>query len=129
MHQRMTRVIALAAVLLTAFPAFAQSQRDRHWVATWATALVGRPLTTPAPAPQPAATQAPQQAGARPAGSPPLLTFNNQTLRQIVRTSVGGDRVRVVLSNAFGTGLLVVGPRTSRFATRTAQSWSGPGVR
>ena len=36
-----------------------------------------------------------------PAASP---TFNNQTLRQIVHTSIGGKQVRVRLSNLFGTG-------------------------
>jgi lysophospholipase L1-like esterase len=35
--------------------------------------------------------------------------FTNQTLRQIVRTSVGGSRLRVVLSNAFGTAPLTIG--------------------
>jgi lysophospholipase L1-like esterase len=34
---------------------------------------------------------------------------NNQTLRQIVRTSVGGSRVRIVLSNAFGTAPIEIG--------------------
>jgi lysophospholipase L1-like esterase len=33
----------------------------------------------------------------------------NQTIRQIVRTSIGGTRVRVVLSNAFGTAPIEVG--------------------
>jgi len=33
----------------------------------------------------------------------------NQTIRQIVRTSIGGSRVRVVLSNAFGTAPLTIG--------------------
>ncbi len=33
----------------------------------------------------------------------------NQTIRQIVRTSIGGSRVRVVLSNAFGTAPIEVG--------------------
>ena len=42
------------------------------------------------------------------AGGAPL-NFNDQTLRQIVHTSLGGDRVRVVLSNAFGTSPLAVG--------------------
>ena len=37
------------------------------------------------------------------------LNFNNQTLRQIVHTSLGGDRVRIVLSNAFGPSPLSVG--------------------
>ena len=46
------------------------------------------------------------------------MTVSNQTLRQIVRTSVGGSRVRVVLSNAFGTSPVAIGaadiaPRSS----------------
>jgi lysophospholipase L1-like esterase len=45
--------------------------------------------------------------GGRGGGVP--LNFNNQTLRQIVHTSLGGDRVRIVLSNAFGTSALSVG--------------------
>ena len=35
--------------------------------------------------------------------------MNNQTLRQIVRTSIGGSKVRVVLSNAFGTAPVQIG--------------------
>jgi lysophospholipase L1-like esterase len=35
--------------------------------------------------------------------------FNNQTLRQIVHTSIGGSSVRVVLSNAYGTAPLTIG--------------------
>jgi lysophospholipase L1-like esterase len=34
---------------------------------------------------------------------------NNQTLRQIVRTSIGGSRIRIVLSNAFGTAPIEIG--------------------
>jgi lysophospholipase L1-like esterase len=37
------------------------------------------------------------------------LNFKNQTLRQIVHVSLGGDRVRVVFSNAFGTSPLEIG--------------------
>jgi lysophospholipase L1-like esterase len=37
------------------------------------------------------------------------LNFKNQTLRQIVHTSLGGSRVRVVVSNAFGTIPLEIG--------------------
>jgi lysophospholipase L1-like esterase len=36
------------------------------------------------------------------------LTFHQQTLRQIVHTSVGGSIARVRISNAFGTGPLTV---------------------
>jgi lysophospholipase L1-like esterase len=34
---------------------------------------------------------------------------SNQTVRQVVRVSVGGDRLRVVLSNAFGTAPIEIG--------------------
>ena len=37
------------------------------------------------------------------------VTFNNQTVRQIVHTTVGGNRVRIRLSNEFGTTPLVIG--------------------
>jgi lysophospholipase L1-like esterase len=37
------------------------------------------------------------------------MHFTNQTLRQIIHTSIGGSRVRVVLSNAYGTTPLTVG--------------------
>jgi lysophospholipase L1-like esterase len=36
-------------------------------------------------------------------------SFSNQTLRQIVRLSAGGDALRVRFTNAFGTGPLAVG--------------------
>ncbi len=66
------------------------AQSDEHWVGTWATALVEQAAIPGVPE-----TQGPSVA--------------NQTLRQIVRVSLGGDRVRVVLSNAFGTMPLEVG--------------------
>jgi len=65
-----------------------------HWVGTWATA----PVSVPS---QPGGQAQLQQ------GPPPSV--NNQTLRQIVHTSIGGDRVRVVLTNAFGTAPLALG--------------------
>jgi lysophospholipase L1-like esterase len=107
MRQRLTFAVVLA-VLLTTVPAFPQNRSNERWVATWATALVGRPQTPPA-APAPAAPV--QPAAGAPAGPPPvpLPTFTNQTLRQIVHTSVGGDRVRVTLSNTFGTAPIDIG--------------------
>ena len=75
-----------------------QGTDGRHWVGTWATALVARPAVPPPPAA--AAGQAPPA---------PPLNFNNQTIRQIVRVSIGGPEVRAVFSNAFGTAPLRVG--------------------
>jgi lysophospholipase L1-like esterase len=54
---------------------------NMHWVGTW--------TTTPAPA----------ESGA----------FSNQTLRMNPRVSIGGDRVRIRLSNAYGSAKLLVG--------------------
>jgi lysophospholipase L1-like esterase len=85
-------VLALQPVLL------AQSGRaSDHWVGTWATAVVAR---LPVP---------PQGQGQQQPAPPPPLNVSNQTLRQIVHTSVGGERVRVVFSNTFGTAPLPVG--------------------
>ena len=57
---------------------------------------------------------APQGRGAGPggppnAGPPPVRSFNSQTVRLIVRPTLGGGRLRITLSNAFGTAPLVVG--------------------
>jgi lysophospholipase L1-like esterase len=65
-----------------------------HWVGTWTTA--------PAPA-----------EGA---------AFSNQTLRMNARTSIGGDTVRVRLSNAYGNRKLTVG------AAHIGLRDSGPGI-
>jgi lysophospholipase L1-like esterase len=54
------------------------------WVGTWATVVTAAPPGVPA-------------------------TFADQTLRQVVRVSVGGDAVRVRLSNEFGAEPLVLG--------------------
>jgi lysophospholipase L1-like esterase len=103
-------------------PSRAQAPTER-WVGTWATALVGRPQTPPMPGPPgPApfmrnACPAPPAPATPPAvpppgatfGPQPFMHFTNQTLRQIVRTSIGGTRVRVVLSNAFGTAPIAIG--------------------
>jgi lysophospholipase L1-like esterase len=100
----------LAASILTVHP-IAQQGGGEHWVGTWATAVVGRPQnpTPPAPAAAPAAGQAAQGQPAQPPQPAPFVHFTNQTLRQIVHASIGGPRVRVVVSNAFGTAPLTIG--------------------
>ncbi|HXJ39503.1 MAG TPA: SGNH/GDSL hydrolase family protein [Bryobacteraceae bacterium] len=60
-----------------------------HWVGTWGAA--------PAPQLDAAAMQAQK------------LEFQNQTVREIVHTSIGGDTVRVRLSNAFGPEPVEIG--------------------
>jgi lysophospholipase L1-like esterase len=73
-----------------------------HWVATWVSAQQ-QPRAAFGPPPQPAAP------GAPPRPAPPPSGFNNQTVRMIVRSSIGGSRVRVELSNASGAKPLMVG--------------------
>jgi lysophospholipase L1-like esterase len=123
--------IVFAFVLVRAEPdVLAQRGSIDRWVGTWATAEVGRPQnpTPPAPAPRPfmpntrcpappapAVSAAPAQTFA----PPPFIQFTNQTLRQIVRTSIGGAKMRVVLTNAYGTGPVTVG--AAHIALRDAQ--------
>ena len=90
-----TRFQAIAFVLFFMAAAPVRAQPEEHWVGTWATAEVGRS----------------QNNRPRPDGRarPRPIHFTNQTLRQIVRVSIGGSRVRVVVSNRFGTAPLTVG--------------------
>ncbi len=120
---------ALAIALPLAQFSFAQNGAgDAHWVATWATAEQqpgfgrggpggrgpgGPPAGTPGQLPQqaPAAGQQVAQPAPQPppAAAPVASTLNNQTARMIVRTSIGGSRIRVQFSNAFGTAALNMG--------------------
>lgn len=122
--RRLARLALAALVLGLAWPgghASLRAQTGRsgeRFVATWATAVVARPQGPPAAAPvAPGSLCAPptfgppqgRQGGGPPPTPPAPLNFANQTLRQIVHVSIGGERVRVVLSNAFGSVPLAVG--------------------
>ncbi len=137
------RAVVLASALAVAIGTLERAPRAQggdRWVGTWSTALVGRPQTPPLPGPPGPppfmrnACPAPQAPANPPAVPPPGATFGpqpfphftNQTLRQIVRTSVGGSRVRVVLSNAFGNAPVTIGAayialRDKEDAIKTAQ--------
>jgi lysophospholipase L1-like esterase len=76
--------------LACALALMATHAQAADWVATWGAAPV-----TPTPA-----------------GGPPGRTtpsFDNQTIRQVVRISTGGQRVRIRLSNAYGAQPLTIG--------------------
>jgi lysophospholipase L1-like esterase len=70
---------------------------DEHWVSTWATSqqLVATP-------PRPARTGGPEATNLP-------SSFANQTVRMIVRTSVGGGRVRIELSNMLNAQPIEIG--------------------
>ena len=74
-------MLAIAGMAIAPATIAQDGTRDIHWVGTW--------------------TASPQAAS-----SP--VEFKGQTIRQIVRVSIGGKRVRVRLSNAFGAGPLVI---------------------
>lgn len=108
------------AVLATASLGLAQTPTtsSSHWVATWGTAELSarisaspaaRGAQVPAPVPAPAAPPAATTAPAAPPPVPVLTSLNNQTLRMIVHTSIGGDTVRIRLVNAFGAPTATVG--------------------
>src|SRR5262245_60184246 len=88
------RTLAVTGVCVAGLMASQLGAQSReHWVGTWSTAETWRPAV-------PAAPPAPPPGQATP---PRPVQFNNQTVRQVVHTSLGGERLRVVLSNAFGT--------------------------
>lgn len=84
---------SMALALTLALPAHAENQK---WVGAWATAQL---------APDAKNSLDPQD-------------YPNATLRQVVRLSIGGDKVRVRLSNAFGTQPLTI--KAARVAVSAA---------
>jgi lysophospholipase L1-like esterase len=99
--------LRIVSVLLLASASIAFCQE--HWVATWAASpQETRAFTPPANAPQ--AGRGPEAGrGQQAAFTPPIMNFHDETVRMIVRTSIGGRRLRLELSNAFGTKPLMIG--------------------
>lgn len=83
---RPQRILLLAAAL--ALAAFGHASA-LSWARSWA-----------------ASPQAPTQASGPFPGSP---TFQDQTIRQVVRLSGGGSKIRVSLTNEFGSGPITIG--------------------
>ena len=75
---------------------------DTHWVGTWA------------------AAPAPSEAG---------VGFNNHTLRMNPRISIGGDTVRVRVSNAYGVVPLQLVPPPLAFEMKARRSSPAPRAR
>ena len=80
----------LATLLAVCFAAAASAAAPAHWVVAWG--------ASPAP-------QLPDEAQMRTA----KLMFDNQTIREIVHTSIASDTVRVRLSNAYGKQAVEIG--------------------
>lgn len=106
----MTRLIATIRLftLLVLLAAGAVRAQDSTWTATWGTA---QPLAVVSP---PSWVQPPPP-GQRPANPPPSpippvpQELSDQTVRMIVRTSMGGAALRIQLTNAQGTEPVRIG--------------------
>jgi len=92
--------IGLLASLACALPSLAA-----EWVGTWGAA----PL--------------PPTAAGGP--FPPTPSFSNQTIRQVVRVSVGGERVRIRFTNEYGTKALTIGAAHVALADATGAVQAG----
>ncbi len=92
--------------ILFLFASAAMALAQTHWVGTWGT------------------SPAPQLASAAQMYSSKLF-FENQTLREIVHTSIGGGSVRVHLSNAYSNQMVEVG--AVHIAVRAKNAGIAPG--
>ncbi|MFF7799628.1 SGNH/GDSL hydrolase family protein [Streptomyces olivaceus] len=96
-------VLAGGLILLTAKPALAADRNSGSgsvWTGIWAAAPTGAPASAD-------------------------VAFEDQTLRQVVHTSIAGDRLRVRLTNEFGDEPLVIG---EAHLARRATGGSGAGT-
>jgi lysophospholipase L1-like esterase len=100
---RWVALVLVFASTVAVVTSIAQPKQDEQvWVATWGASPV---------APLPANTT--------------NTGFTNQTVRLIVHTSLGGNEVRVRLSNAFGSQSLVVGAAHIALRSMNAATVSG----
>ena len=86
--------IGTLAVVAAAPSGGARAAGTEPWITTWA------------------ATPAPRWAEELPAPFNVPETLEGQTVRQVARISVGGDKVRIVLPNVFGTRPVTIGNAT-----------------
>jgi lysophospholipase L1-like esterase len=100
--------VVVAAALALAAPAAAQQPARPHWIATWS----------------PSASSMPRRPAA---GTPdPVPTYVDRTLREIVHTTLGGDSLRIRISNQYGDRPLTVAD--ARVALRADGAATRPGT-
>src|SRR5450631_9135 len=98
-----TRSVAILIFVAAAFSASVLAETPTvsgHWVSAWSAAMH-------APLPFP--------------GLPPSPVFENQTIRMVVRPTIGGTRVRIRLSNAFGNTALKIATAHIALASKDAK--------
>ena len=102
---RILMAVALAAIAINP-PAQGSDNSGSHWVAAWqGSPMTGGTFFSP--------------------GCPSDVGLTNQTIRNVVFLSAGGDKVRVRISNAFGATPLNVGAATVGISAGGATTVSG----
>src|ERR1041385_8119110 len=96
------RLAVLAAAALIGLAQSLAFAADGHWVTTWGCAPQ---LTEP--------------------GNLPPIPLANSTLRQFVRTTLGGKLLRVRLSNAYGTNSVTVNTAHVALSSGTGSAGNG----
>jgi len=91
--------LSLVAFVLDMTSEAQSSNVSAHWVSAWSAAMH-------APLPFP--------------GLPPTPVFENQTIRMVIRATIGGERVRIRLSNAFGATALNINAAHIALAAQNA---------
>jgi lysophospholipase L1-like esterase len=121
MHITVIAVLALSLIATSIAPSQSRGKQKsgERWVSTWATAQQLAPATfagagggrggPPAQAPPRPQNTSPQSSGG--SGNPSIMfsapsTLEDQTVRMIIHTSLGGRRIRVNLSNGQGMPLV-----------------------
>jgi lysophospholipase L1-like esterase len=101
------RLSVLALLLFSGLGSAQTVDGDLHWVGTWGTAQQLAAEALPVwVVPPPRESDEPPP----PALLPPYpSSFQDETVRMIVRTSIGGDSVRLTLSNALGRSEVAIG--------------------
>ena len=108
MAHRTMRGAYVGALMLAVCCASAQAadtSKPEHWVASWGTAQM-----------------VPEGANVLPAAQ-----WRDATLRQLVRLSIGGERLRVRISNAYGTQPLLIDGASVGLALRAGAADLKPG--
>jgi lysophospholipase L1-like esterase len=84
--------------MICQFPANAQQPQQPAWIATWTASMEA----------------------ASPDPDEPLLNLNDQTVRERARVTLGGDQIRLRLSNEFGSAPVQIGKITVALADGAA---------
>ena len=122
---RCLAIIILGSFGGTLLAAQSGEKRADHWVATWATAQELSRTVQEIPQVPPGVTM-PDFSKLKGPEMPLRIpkTVRDETVRMIVHTSIGGNRLKIELSNAFGRGIVSIAD--AHIAIRTAESSIDP---